>query len=230
MLYPFFDYYYIILVVPALIFAMWAQATVSGTFAKYSKVHSVSRLTGEQTARRILDANGLSNIRIEHIRGKLTDHFDPSAGVIRLSDGVFYSDSVAAVGVAAHECGHAVQHSIRYAPLIIRNAIIPVTNFGSKLAIPLFILGLIMNYPTVSRLGILLFALVAVFQLVTLPVEFNASSRALATLEKFDYLSSSELQGSRKVLKAAALTYVAALLVTLTQLLRLILLSRNRRN
>lgn len=226
----FYDYYYLILVVPALLLAMWAQATVSSTFGKYSKVHSASRLTGEQTARRILDANGLHHIRVEHIRGKLTDHYDPSAEVVRLSDSVYFSDSVAAVGVAAHECGHAVQHSIRYAPLIFRNAIIPVTNFGSKLAIPLFIMGLIFNYPPVSQLGILLFSLVAVFQLVTLPVEFNASSRALATLEQFDYLSPSELRGSRKVLKAAALTYVAALLVTLTQLLRLILLSRNRRD
>lgn len=226
----FFDYYYMILVVPALLLALWAQATVSGTFKKYSHVHSASHLTGEQTARRILDANGLQNIRVEHIRGNLTDHYDPSTGVVRLSDNVYFSDSVAAVGVAAHECGHAVQHANRYSPLVFRNAIIPVTNFGSKLAVPLFILGLIFSMPTISNLGILLFALVAVFQLVTLPVEFNASSRALATLENFDYLSPSELRGSRRVLQAAALTYVAALLVTVMQLLRLVLLSRSRRD
>ncbi len=226
----FFDYYYLILVVPALLFALWAQATVSGTFGKYSHVRSASHLTGEQTARRILDANGLQNIRVEHIRGNLTDHYDPSTGVVRLSDSVYFSDSVAAVGVAAHECGHAVQHAVHYSPLVFRNAIIPVTNFGSKLAVPLFILGLIFSMPMLSNLGILLFALVAVFQLVTLPVEFNASSRALATLENFDYLSQSELRGSRRVLQAAALTYVAALLVTLMQLLRLVLLSRNRRD
>ncbi|WP_101908833.1 zinc metallopeptidase [Marasmitruncus massiliensis] len=226
----FFDYYYLILVVPALLFALWAQATVSGTFGKYSHVRSASHLTGEQTARRILDANGLQNIRVEHIRGNLTDHYDPSAEVVRLSDNVYFSDSVAAVGVAAHECGHAVQHATHYSPLVFRNAIIPVTNFGSKLAVPLFILGLIFSLPMLSNLGILLFALVAVFQLVTLPVEFNASSRALATLENFDYLSPSELRGSRRVLQAAALTYVAALLVTVMQLLRLVLLSRNRRD
>lgn len=226
----FFDYYYLILVVPALLFALWAQATVSGTFGKYSHVRSASHLTGEQTARRILDANGLQNIRVEHIRGNLTDHYDPSAGVVRLSDNVYFNDSVAAVGVAAHECGHAVQHATHYSPLVFRNAIIPVTNFGSKLAVPLFILGLVFSLPMLSNLGILLFALVAVFQLVTLPVEFNASSRALATLENFDYLSPSELRGSRRVLQAAALTYVAALLVTVMQLLRLVLLSRNRRD
>ncbi|MBE6907648.1 MAG: zinc metallopeptidase [Ruminococcaceae bacterium] len=226
----FFDYYYLILVVPALLFALWAQATVSGTFGKYSHVRSASHLTGEQTARRILDANGLQNIRVEHIRGNLTDHYDPSAEVVRLSDNVYFSDSVAAVGVAAHECGHAVQHATHYSPLVFRNAIIPVTNFGSKLAVPMFILGLILDMTMLSNLGILLFALVAVFQLVTLPVEFNASSRALATLENFDYLSPSELRGSRRVLQAAALTYVAALLVTVMQLLRLVLLSRNRRD
>lgn len=230
MFYHFYDYYYWVLVVPALLFAMWAQATVSGTFGKYSNVHSASRLTGAQTARRILDANGLENIRIEHIRGNLTDHYDPSAGVVRLSDSVYSSDSVAAMGVAAHECGHAVQHATHYAPLVFRNAIIPVTNFGSRLSIPLFMLGLIFNLEMLARLGIVLFALVAVFQFVTLPVEFNASARALATLENFGYLSSSELRGSRKVLKAAALTYVAALLISLTQLLRLLLLSRNRRD
>lgn len=222
------DYYYLVLVIPALIIAGWAQMRVSTTFSKYSHVHCTRRLTGEQAARRILDANGLNNIRIEHIRGNLTDHYDPSSGVVRLSDSVYNSDSVAAVGVAAHECGHAVQHATHYSPLVFRNAIIPITNFGSKISIPLVIIGLFMGYQTLTNIGLLLFSLVAIFQLVTLPVEFNASSRALATLEHAEYLDSTELQGSKRVLQAAALTYVAALLVTVAQLLRLVLISRNR--
>ncbi|MEM1484960.1 zinc metallopeptidase [Oscillospiraceae bacterium PP1C4] len=226
----FFDYYYLILVVPALLLAAWAQMTVSATFSKYSRIRSSRHLTGEQAARRILDANGLRDVRIEHIRGKLTDHYDPASGVVRLSDNVYGSDSVAAVGVAAHECGHAVQHAHKYAPLVFRNAIIPITNFGSKLSIPLIIFGFISRYQPLINVGLLLFALVAVFQLVTLPVEFNASSRALATLENAEYLEPSELRGSKRVLQAAALTYVAALLVTLAQLLRLVLLSRDRRD
>ena len=225
----FFDRYYLILVVPALLFAMWAQGTVSSTYNKYSRVRSSRHLTAEEVARRILDANDLYNVRVEHIRGNLTDHYDPAAKVVRLSDTVFGSDSVAALGVAAHECGHAVQHARSYAPLLFRNAIVPITNFGSKLSIPLILLGFIMSYGPLVDIGLLLFALMAVFQLVTLPVEFNASSRALATLETSNYLEPSELRGSQKVLRAAALTYVAALLVTVMQLLRLVLLFGNRR-
>lgn len=226
----FMDSYYWVLVVPALLLAAWAQSMVSSTYRKYNQVHASRRITGAECARRILDQNGLQNIRVEHIQGQLTDHFDPSAGVVRLSDSVYSSDSVAALGVAAHECGHAVQHATHYSPLVIRNAIIPITNIGSKLAIPLFVLGLIFSIPAISQLGILFFALSAVFQLVTLPVEFNASGRALKTLEEWDYLSPSELRGSRQVLKAAALTYVAALLVTVMQLLRLVLLTQRRRD
>ncbi|MGI5967214.1 MULTISPECIES: zinc metallopeptidase [Anaerotruncus] len=226
----FFDYYYLILVVPALLLAAWAQATVSSTYRKYSQVHSSRRLTGADAARRILDSNGLYNVRIEHIRGELTDHYDPGANVVRLSDNVYSSSSVAALGVAAHECGHAVQHATHYTPLIFRNAIIPVTNFGSKLSIPLIIIGMLLSYGPLIDIGLLLFSLVAIFQLVTLPVEFNASSRALATLENDHFLEPNELRGSKKVLQAAALTYVAALLVTIMQLLRLVLLSRNRRD
>ncbi len=226
----FLDRYYFILVVPALLFAAWAQMTVSTTFSKYSRMHCSRQLTGERVARQILDANGLRNVRIEHIRGKLTDHYDPSSQVVRLSDSVYGSDSVAAVGVAAHECGHAVQHANSYAPLVFRNAIIPITNFGSRLSIPLILFGFFSGYDPLVNVGLLLFALVAVFQLVTLPVEFNASSRALATLENAAYLEPAELRGSKRVLRAAALTYVAALLVTLAQLLRLVLLSRNRRD
>lgn len=223
----FFDYYYLIIVVPALLFALWAQTQVSGTFKKYSQVMSSRGMTGMQAARAILDENGLHGVRVEHIAGQLSDHYDPGAKVIRLSDGVYNSASVAAIGVAAHECGHAVQHATHYSPLIFRNAIIPITNFSSKLAIPIFLLGLFIN-PEICKLGLLLFALAAVFQVVTLPVEFDASSRAIKTLEGRNILGPNELRGSKKVLQAAALTYVAALLVTLAQLLRFALIARDR--
>lgn len=223
-----FDLHYLILVVPAMLFASWAQMQVSSTFDQYSKVRSSRGITAAQVARRILDANRLQQIRVERIAGKLTDHFDPSSGVIRLSDDVYGSSSVAAIGVAAHECGHAVQHAQKYAPMQLRAAIIPVTNLGSKLSIPLFVVGLILSYEPLCNIGLLLFSLAAVFQLVTLPVEFDASARALRTLEKERFLDSSELRGSKRVLKAAALTYVAALVVSLAQLLRLVLISRGR--
>ena len=227
MFYP-FDYYYLILVVPTLLFAAWAQAQVSGAFSRYSRVRVSRGMTGAMAARRILDDNGLTDVRVERIGGRLSDHYDPGERVVRLSAGVYDSDSVASLGVAAHECGHAVQHATRYAPLTFRNAIIPITNFGSKLSIPLIIAGLFLS-GTLVDIGLLLFSLVAVFQLVTLPVEFNASSRALATLEGANFLDHRELEGARKVLRAAALTYVAALLVSVAQLLRLVLLFGNRR-
>ena len=227
MFYP-FDYYYLILVVPALLFAAWAQAQVSGAYNRYSRVRVSRGMTGAMAARRILDDNGLTGVRVERVAGKLSDHYDPGDRVVRLSAGVYDSDSVASLGVAAHECGHAVQHATHYAPLTFRNAIIPITNFGSKLSIPLIIVGLFLS-GTLVDIGLLLFSLVAVFQLVTLPVEFNASSRALATLENGNFLDRRELEGARKVLRAAALTYVAALLVSVAQLMRLILLFGNRR-
>ena len=227
MFYP-FDYYYLILVVPALLFAAWAQAQVSGAYNRYSLVRVSRGMTGAMAARRILDDNGLTGVRVERVAGKLSDHYDPGERVVRLSAGVYDSDSVASLGVAAHECGHAVQHATHYAPLTFRNAIIPITNFGSKLSIPLIIVGLFLS-GTLVDIGLLLFSLVAVFQLVTLPVEFNASSRALATLENGNFLDRRELEGARKVLRAAALTYVAALLVSVAQLMRLILLFGNRR-
>ncbi|GKH48239.1 MULTISPECIES: zinc metallopeptidase [Anaerotruncus] len=227
MFYP-FDYYYLILVVPALLFAAWAQAQVSGAYNRYSRVRVSRGMTGAMAARRILDDNGLTGVRVERVAGKLSDHYDPGERVVRLSAGVYDSDSVASLGVAAHECGHAVQHATHYAPLTFRNAIIPITNFGSKLSIPLIIVGLFLS-GTLVDIGLLLFSLVAVFQLVTLPVEFNASSRALATLENGNFLDRRELEGARKVLRAAALTYVAALLVSVAQLMRLILLFGNRR-
>ncbi len=225
----FLDYYYVILVLPALLLAMWAQGRVSSTYAKYGRVRSARRIPAQEAARQILLDNGLGNIPIQRVRGNLTDHYDPAARVLRLSDSVYGSDSVAALGVAAHECGHAIQHAQGYAPLMLRNAIIPVTNFGSKLSIPLILLGLVLGLAPLVQVGIWMFALMAVFQLVTLPVEFNASARALATLERENYLEPSELRGARKVLQAAALTYVAALLVTVMQLLRLVLLFGNRR-
>ena len=227
MFYP-FDHYYLILVVPALLFAAWAQAQVSGAYNRYSRVRVSRGMTGAMAARRILDDNGLTGVRVERVAGKLSDHYDPGERVVRLSAGVYDSDSVASLGVAAHECGHAVQHATHYAPLTFRNAIIPITNFGSKLSIPLIIVGLFLS-GTLVDIGLLLFSLVAVFQLVTLPVEFNASSRALATLENGNFLDRRELEGARKVLRAAALTYVAALLVSVAQLRRLILRFGNRR-
>lgn len=227
MFYP-LDYYYLILVVPALLFAAWAQAQVSGAYNRYSRVRVSRRDDGRDGRRRILDDNGLTGVRVERVAGKLSDHYDPGERVVRLSAGVYDSDSVASLGVAAHECGHAVQHATHYAPLTFRNAIIPITNFGSKLSIPLIIVGLFLS-GTLVDIGLLLFSLVAVFQLVTLPVEFNASSRALATLENGNFLDRRELEGARKVLRAAALTYVAALLVSVAQLMRLILLFGNRR-
>lgn len=227
-MYYFFSnfYSYLIFILPALILSLYAQAKVKGTYAKYGKKYNQKGLTGAMTARMILDENGLQHVRIEHISGNLTDHFDPTANVVRLSDSVYNSSSVAAVGVAAHECGHAVQYAQSYTPMKIRGAIIPITNFGSTLSIPLFFLGLIFSIPFLTTLGIVLFALVAVFQLVTLPVEFNASNRALKTLESSRYLSHEELGGAKKVLSAAAMTYVAALIMSIAQLLRLIFIAR----
>lgn len=224
------DSYYLILVLPAILFSLWAQAKVQGTFSRYQKVRSYSGYTGADVARRILDQNGLYNVRIEHINGSLTDHYDPRDQVIRLSDSVFNSNSIAALGVAAHETGHAVQHATGYGPLSIRNAIIPVTNFGSKLAMPLILFGLLLNSTSLLGLGIVCFAMVTLFQLVTLPVEFDASSRAMRTLSNEGILQGDEIGGTRKVLTAAALTYVAALIVSAMQLLRLVLLFNRRRD
>lgn len=225
-----FDWSYIIYVVPALILALWAQAKVKSTYARYSSVMSRKGLTGAQAARAILDKNGLSDVRIEHIAGQLTDHYDPKTRIVRLSDNVYGSSSIAAIGVAAHEVGHAVQHATGYGFLKLRTAIIPVTNIGSSLSMPLILVGLLLNSGALAFAGIILFSLVAVFQLVTLPVEFNASSRAISTLDSFGMLDAQELSGTRKVLSAAAMTYVAALAVSLAQLLRLVMLFGRRNN
>ena len=226
----FFDYYYLVLVMPAILFALCAQAQVSGTFAKFSKVRTMRGLTGAQAAEAVLRAGGVYDVRIERISGNLTDHFDPRAKVIRLSDSVYDSPSVAAVGVAAHEAGHAVQHAQDYFPIKVRSAIIPVTQIGSSLALPLIIIGLLLSSLNLVYLGIAFFGLSTVFQAVTLPVEFDASRRAIATLGEEGLLSPEELPGAKKTLRAAALTYVAALAVSLAQLLRLLLVFGGRRD
>ena len=226
----------IVLLIPAMIFAMAASARVKSTFRNYSSVGNMRNLTGAQAARTLLDRNGLTNIRVEAISGELTDHYDPEAGVIRLSAPVYGKTSISAVGVACHEAGHAIQHANDYAPLRIRNAIIPVTNFGSKLAIPLVIIGIILAQFSeyllmVAVLGVLAFCLCVIFQLVTLPTEFDASRRALRCIEEYGLLTDDERAGAKKVLTAAAMTYVAALAVAVAQLLRLLLIvANNRRN
>ena len=231
----YFDWTYFVLVLPAMLFAMWASLKVDLTYKKYNKVTNRRGITGAEAARRVLDANGLSNIRIEHISGDLTDHFDPAANVIRLSDSVYGSTSTAAIGVACHEVGHAVQHAVGYVPIKIRTAIVPITNFGSKLAVPLIIVGILLSYVSyfftiVAYVGLLCFALSTIFQLVTLPTEFNASKRAMQTIESMGLLYDDELKGARKTLTAAAMTYVAALAVSLAQLLRfLIIISSSSR-
>lgn len=220
---------YLVLVLPAVLIALWASANVNATFKKYSQIPSASGFTGADAARRILDANGLTHIRIEHVNGKLTDHYDPKAEVIRLSDAVYDNHSAAAIGVAAHEAGHAVQHAEGYFPLVVRNAIIPVCNIGSNLAMPLIILGLILDMFGLCTIGILAFSLSTVFQLVTLPVEFNASNRALAALSDSGRFTQEDLSNAKKTLRAAALTYVAALAVSLANLLCLVILVNGRR-
>ncbi len=218
-----FDIYYFILVIPAVIFSMWAQSKVQSTYNQYSRVTTYSRMTGFEAARRILDANGLRHVHIERVAGNLTDHFDPRTNVIRLSDGVYSSNSVAAIGVAAHEAGHAVQYATNYAPIRMRSAILPVCQFGSQISWPLILIGFFMNSQFMVNMGLILFASVAVFQFVTLPVELNASNRAMDALAISGTITETELYGVEKVLKAAAMTYVAALAVSLAQLLRLVI-------
>lgn len=225
---PFFyiDQYYWILVIPATLIALWAQIKVKTTFNKYSSFYNSRNLTGAMVARQILDSNGLQHVSIERVNGELSDHFDPRTNVVRLSNSVYNSTSVAAIGVASHEVGHAIQYANNYSPMNVRAALIPVTNIGSTLAFPLAFIGLFAKIHWLTVFGILLFVAVVVFQLVTLPVEFNASGRALRTLRDDMILDDDELSGAKKVLTAAALTYVAALIVALANLARLILLSR----
>lgn len=232
-----FDWTYLVLVLPCLILSLWASSSVNNTFKRYSTQYSMRGITGADAAQRVLRANGVSGVRIERVSGNLTDHFDPKTNVIRLSDSVYGSTSTAAIGVACHEAGHAVQYATHYAPIKLRAAIIPITNLGSKMAMPLILLGLLLTFLgnfsyALVYLGIACFGLSLVFQLVTLPVEFNASRRAVRAISNTGILTQQELVGAKKTLKAAAMTYVAATAVSLAQLLRLIVLfgGRRRRN
>ena len=228
-----YDWTYIVLVLPFVLLSLLASASVKSTFQKYSKVFSRRGLTGAQAAERVLRANGVTNVRIEQVSGELTDHYDPRTNVIRLSDSVFGSTSVAAIGVACHEAGHAVQYAQSYGPIKLRAAIIPITNLGSKLAMPLILVGLLLEFlGGISTIfvaaGVICFSLSLVFQLVTLPVEFNASHRAIAAIDQGNILYDDELSGAKKTLRAAAMTYVAATALALMQLLRLVLIFSRR--
>ena len=220
-----FDYTYLIFCLPPLLLAMWAQYKVKSTFEKYSRVASERGMTGRDAARLILDANGLYTVPVSQITGELTDHFDPKDNIIRLSDPVYNVRSVAAVGVAAHEAGHAVQHAVGYAPMKWRSALVPAANFGSRLSMPLVLLGILLSFEMLAYVGVILFSATTVFQLVTMPVELDASRRALAALESSG-LSAEGIKGTKQVLTAAALTYVAALLTAVGNLLRLLVLVR----
>lgn len=228
------DWYYIVLVLPALIFAIWASANVNSTFKKYSKTTTARGMTGADAARAVLDANGLGSVKIERVSGNLTDHYDPRTRVIRLSDSVYGSAATAAIGVAAHEAGHAIQHAKGYTPFRIRSSIVPATNFCSQIGIVLIPIGLIMtylgmNFAWLAYTGVILYSACAVFQLVTLPTEFNASSRAMNALESTGILDRAELVQSRKVLTSAALTYVASMAMTIMTILRFVLIIGNAR-
>lgn len=228
-----FDWTYLVLVLPCIILSLWASANVKGTFNKYSRQYSMRNITGAEAAQRVLMANGVRGVSIQRVSGNLTDHFDPAANVIRLSDSVYSSTSTAAIGVACHEAGHAVQYAENYAPIRLRSAIIPITNFGSKLAMPMILVGILLTSlgrfsDLLINAGIICFSLSVIFQLVTLPVEFDASRRALRAIEQTGLLTQEEQRGARKTLRAAALTYVAATATALAQLLRLILIYGNR--
>ena len=227
--YPFWDTTYILVVIGAII-SMMASARVKSTFAKYDKVRARSSLTGARAAEMILRNHGIYDVEVRHIHGELTDCYVPSKKVLNLSDSTYNSTSIAAIGVAAHECGHAVQHAEGYAPLKLSNMIHPACALGSSLAMPLLIIGIIMSMPFLIDFGILLFLLAVIFQVITLPVEYNASNRALATLGDSGMLDEEELVGTKKVLRAAGLTYVAALAASLLSLLRLVLLANRNRD
>ena len=236
--YYYFDWTYIVLVLPCIILSLWASSNVNNTFNRYSKQFSIRRITGAQAAQRVLSANGVNGVRIERVSGNLTDHFDPKTNVIRLSDRVYDSTSTAAIGVACHEAGHAVQYAQNYAPIKLRAAVIPATNLGSKLAMPLILIGVLLSASleisySLVYLGIACFGLSLVFQLITLPVEFNASRRAMRAIADVNMLTEEEQRGAKKTLTAAALTYVAATAVALSQLLRLLVIfggGRRRRD
>lgn len=228
--YFYFDYYYLILVVPALMLAIWAQVQVKTTYRKYSRVPNSRGMTGAYAAQAVLNFYGITDVRIEQVSGNLTDHYDPRSKVIRLSGGVYNSSTVAAIGIACHEAGHAAQHAENYAPIKIRNAIIPVCNIGSTIGIPLALIGWIFSFSILIYVGLGLYAAVFIFQVATLPVEFNASRRAIKVIDETQLLRDDEIGGAKKVLAAAAMTYVASMMVSLANLLRLLLRFSNRRD
>ncbi|GHU71385.1 zinc metallopeptidase [Spirochaetia bacterium] len=225
----YFDYYYLVLVVPTLLLSLWAQFLVKSTFAKYSKIRCSRNLTGTDAAALLLRTNGISDVRIESVGGSLTDHYDPGSKVLRLSQPVYARPSIAAVGVAAHETGHAIQHAVHYAPLALRSTLVPIANIGSSFGPILAIAGIFFSLPLLLNLGIILFGGAVLFYVITLPVEFNASARAIAILKSNNLLTQDELAGVKKVLTAAALTYVASALTAIMSLLRLVLISRGRK-
>ena len=230
----FFDWTYLVIVLPFVVLSIWASTNVNSTFKRYANQYSLRRISGAEAAHRVLSGNGVSGVRIERVSGNLTDHYDPKENVIRLSDSVYDSTSTAAIGVACHEAGHAVQYAQNYGPIKLRAAIVPATNFASKLAMPLILLGVLLTFFenfsfTLVYLGIACFGLAVVFQLITLPVEFNASRRAMQAIANADILTVEEQKGARKTLTAAALTYVAATAVALAQLLRLLIIFGGRR-
>ena len=228
--YFYFDYYYLILVVPALLLAIWAQVQVKTTYRKYSRVPNSRGMTGAYAAQAVLNFYGITDVRIERVSGNLTDHYDPRSKVIRLSDGVYNSSTVAAIGTACHEAGHAAPHAENYAPIKIRNAIIPVCNIGSTIGRPLALIGWIFSFSILIYVGLGLYAAVFIFQVATLPVEFNASRRAIKVIDETQLLRDDEIGGAQKVLPAAAMTYVASMMVSLANLLRLLLRFSNRRD
>ncbi len=224
-----YDYYYLVLVVPAIIISLIAQINVKKTYSSMSKIRNQRGITGAMAAQRVLAYYGINNVRIEQVGGQLTDHYDPKANVIRLSPAVYNGSSIASVGIACHEAGHAAQHAQNYAPISIRNAVLPVANIGSSMGFGLAIFGYFLGLDILVSVGIILFSAVVVFQLVTLPVEFNASSRAMKVIAETELLYGDENKKAKKVLTAAAMTYVAALLVSIMSLLRLILRTNKRR-
>lgn len=226
MYYPFYFDRTMLILLPALLISFWAQSKINSTYNKYKNVKTLNGYTGEQVARMMLNEAGLSFVNIEMVNTRLGDHYDPTSKVLRLSPEVYGGTSIAAAGIAAHEVGHAIQHKESYKPLILRNSIVPVVNFGSSISWVLFVIGLFMGNSLLVNLGIILFSGVVVFQLVTLPVEFNASSRALNILDKRGILYGNEVSDARKVLGAAAMTYVASALMAISQLLRLIAISK----
>lgn len=230
---PYYYYYFdptYVLVIIGIVLSMIASANVNGSFRKYSRMFSQRGIRAEQAAEMILRNAGIHDVSIQRISGNLTDHYDPRSKILRLSDSVYGSTSVSAIGVAAHECGHAIQHAHGYVPLKLRGAIVPVVNFASRLSMPLILVGLILGFMQLAQIGVILFSAVLIFQLVTLPVEFNASRRAIRVLDGTGILYGNEVTGAKRVLRAAALTYVASVLSTALQLFRLVLLVNRRRD